>query len=185
VASFITDLRAQNSTTALALEFTILTAARSGEVLRASWDEIDIEKGVWTVPATRMKSGREHRVPLSERALEIVRSMAEIRSCEYIFAGQTGKKPLAVTALSSLLSRMKIEGATVHGFRSTFRDWAGEVSSFPHDTCEAALAHAIGSKTERAYRRGDLFEKRRLMMSAWATFCDTPQAGKILQFAQR
>jgi integrase len=185
VASFITDLRAQNSTTALALEFTVLTAARSGEVLRASWDEIDIERGVWTVPAKRMKSGREHRVPLSERALAIVRIMHELRSCEYVFAGQTGKKPLAVTALSSLLSRMKVDGATVHGFRSTFRDWAGEVSSFPHDICEAALAHAIGSKTERAYRRGDSFEKRRLLMHAWATFCDTPQAGKILQFAQR
>jgi integrase len=185
VASFITELRAQNTTSALALEFTILTAARSGEVLGARWDEFDLDQGVWTVPAKRMKGKREHRVPLSERAQAIVRTMRELRSCEYVFAGQTGQKPIAVTGLSSLLSRMKVEGATVHGFRSTFRDWAGEVSSFPHDVCEAALAHTIGNKTERAYRRGDLFEKRRLLMSAWAAFCDTPTASKIVPLRRK
>jgi integrase len=179
VASFIADLRVQNSTTALALEFTILTAARSGEVLGARWDEFDLDRGVWTVPAKRMKANREHRVPLSERALAIVRTMRELRSSEHVFSGQSGTNPMSVTAFGRLLKRMKVEGATVHGFRSTFRDWAGEVSSFPHDVCEAALAHAIGSKTERAYRRGDLFEKRRLLMAAWGAYCDTPTANVV------
>jgi integrase len=179
--TFMTDLRSREGTASSALEFVVLTAARTGEALGARWDEIDIERGVWTVPPQRMKAGREHRVPLSGRALEILKAMHEVRSGEYVFSGQRANKPLSAIAL--VLRLMKIEGATPHGFRSAFRDWAAECTNFANEVCEAALAHTIPNKAEAAYRRGDLFEKRRKLMEAWAAFCATPKASKVVQFA--
>jgi integrase len=183
MSDFIEKLHDRQGTAALALEFAILTAARSGEVLGARWSEFDLERGVWTIPATRMKAGREHRVPLSQRAVEIARLHNEVDGQDLVFAGQKPDKPLSVTALTHVLERMKINTVTVHGFRSTFRDWAAECTNFSNEVCEAALAHTIQNKAEAAYRRGDLFEKRRKLMEAWAGFCGTPVAGKVVAFA--
>jgi integrase len=129
-----------------------------------------------------MKAGREHRVPLSRRALKIVKAMHEARNGDFVFPGQRPGKPLSVMALEMVLRRMKIENATVHGFRSAFRDWAAECTHFANEVCEMALAHSVGSKVEAAYRRGDLFEKRRKLMGAWAAYCATPETGKIVAF---
>jgi integrase len=178
----MSDLQTRQVSAAPALEFAILTAARSGEVLGARWEEFDLDRAVWTVPSRRMKGGREHRVPLSQRALEIVKVMYEARNSDFVFAGQNPGKPLSMPALLTLLRRMKIEDATVHGFRSTFRDWAAERTNFPNEVCEAALAHVIENKAEAAYRRGDLFDKRRKLMDAWAAYCTTPKAGKVVAF---
>jgi len=182
VPAFMGGLQARQATAALALEFAILTAARSGEVLGARWDEFDLDGAVWTVPAARMKAGREHRVPLSRRALKIVKLMHEARNSEFVFPGQKIGRPLAVVALEMVLRRMNAENATVHGFRSAFRDWAAECTNFPNEVCEAALAHVIENKAEAAYRRGDLFDKRRKLMEAWATHCAMPKVGKIVAF---
>jgi integrase len=135
------------------------------------------------VPRHRMKGGREHRVPLSRRSLKIVDIMHETRTGEFVFPGEKVARPLSGMALEMVLRRMKIENATVHGFRSSFRDWAAECTSFPNEVCEAALAHVIENKAEAAYRRGDLFEKRRKLMDAWAVYCTTP-TGKIVAFAR-
>ena len=182
VAAFMTGLQSRQAIAALALEFAILTASRSGEVLGAQWEEFDRDHAVWTVPAKRMKAGREHRVPLSRRALMIVTALHESRDCDFVFPGQKFGKPLSGMALEMVLRRMKVRGATVHGFRSTFRDWAAECTNFTNEVCEAALAHVIGNKAEAAYRRGDLFEKRRKLMDAWAAYCATPKTGKIVAF---
>jgi integrase len=182
VPAFMADLQAHEATTALTLEFAILTAARSGEVLGACWVEFDLDRAVWTVPASRMKGGREHRVPLSRRALKIIKMMHETRDREFVFPGQKSDRPLSAMALNTVLHRMKVENATVHGFRSTFRDWAAECTHFPNEVCEAALAHVIENKAEAAYRRGDLFDKRRKLMEAWAAYCAMPKAGKIVAF---
>jgi integrase len=180
--AFMRGLQAQQATAAAALEFAILTAARSGEVLGARWREFDLEHGVWAVPAERMKGSREHRVPLSPRAQKIIKSIYETRDGEFVFSGHKAGKPLSVMALSMVLSRMKVEGATVHGFRSAFRDWTAECTNFTNEVCEAALAHVIENKVEAAYRRGDLFEKRRKLMDAWATYCAAPKTGKVMAF---
>ena len=187
--AFMADLQRREATAARALEFTILTAARSGEVLGARWDEFDLERAIWTVPATRMKAGRDHRVPLSKRALKVSKALHQVRAGQFVFPGQkpdtTGANistRLSDMALEMVLRRMKIENATVHGFRSSFRDWAAECTIFPNEVCEAALAHVIGNKAEAAYRRGDLFEKRRKLMEAWAEYCGTPKAGKVVAF---
>jgi integrase len=172
VARFVGELRTLPATAALALEFCILTAGRSGEVLGARWSEIDWDKRVWVVPASRMKAGREHRVPLSNRALSILKQLRGTESGEFIFPGQKPKKPLSNMAMEMVLRRMKIENATVHGFRSSFRDWAGNLTSFSREVTETALAHVIGDKAEQAYRRGDALEKRRALMEAWASYCD-------------
>jgi integrase len=127
-----------------------------------------------------MKGGREHRVPLSRRAVSIVKEMHEVREGDFVFGGQQAGNPLSVMALEMVLRRMKIDNATVHGFRSSFRDWAAECTNFPNEVCEAALAHVIENKAEAAYRRGDLFEKRRKLMEAWGTYCTTPRTGKIV-----
>ena len=148
-----------------------MTAARSGEVLGASWGEVDLAKAVWTVPASRMKAGKEHRVPLSSRAVAILEEVKPLGS-EAVFSGTGGGK-LSGMAMAMLLRRMKVD-ATVHGFRSGFRDWAAESTGFAHEVCEMALAHAIGNQAEAAYRRGDLFDKRRKLMEAWASYCSTP-----------
>lgn len=182
VSAFISDLQSRSATAALALEFTILTAARSGEVLGARWNEFDLDRAIWIVPAARMKAGREHRVPLSPRALRIVTELQESGAGDFVFPGEKAGRPLSGMALEMVLRRMKIENATVHGFRSSFRDWAAECTNFPNEVCEAALAHVIENKAEAAYRRGDLFEKRRLLMDAWAAYCGTPKSAKVVAF---
>jgi integrase len=173
---FITQLRAQEGGAARALEFTILTASRTGETIGAAWDEVNTHDKVWTVPVDRMKAGKEHRVPLSSRALAIVRDHDDVRSSVYVFPGGKPGKPLSNMAMTEVLRRMGRGDITVHGFRSTFRDWAAERTNFPNEVVEMALAHTIGDKTEAAYRRGDLFEKRRRLMADWATYCNTPAA---------
>jgi integrase len=185
VPAFMADLHKRAAVAALALEFLILTAARSGEVLGARWEEIDLEAKVWTVPAARMKAGREHRVPLSSRAVEVLQTVKLLAGRDDIsrlpiFPAHGCAKPLSSMALAMLLRRMKVD-CTVHGFRSSFRDWAGEVSTFPRELAEAALAHTIGDATERAYRRGDALEKRRKLMEAWAGFSGRGET-QVLQF---
>src|SRR5262249_2113882 len=180
--TFMSDLQARRGTAALALEFAILTAARSGEVLGARWNEFDLDEAVWTVPAARMKAGRGHRVPLSRRALKIMKVMHEARNGEFVFPGQNVGRPLSVAAPETVLRRMKVENATVHGFRSAFRAWAAESTNFTNEVCEAALAHVIENKAEAAYRRGDLFDKRRKLMQTWAAYCGSPKTGKLVTF---
>ena len=172
VAALIAKLREREATSALALELCILTAARSGEILGMRWPEIDLDKKTWTVPAARMKAGREHRVPLSPRAVAILRKLEKLKAGQFVFPGHAPNKPLSNMAMEMMLRRMKIEDATVHGFRSSFRDWAGNVSNFPREVVETALAHVIGDKAEQAYRRSDALEKRRKLMEAWAAYCE-------------
>jgi integrase len=183
VPTFMSKLRSQPSNAALALEFVVLTAARCGEAVGARWDEFDLQNAMWTVPVSRMKAGREHRVPLSQRALGIIQVMHEHRGGDFVFPSTRHPgKSLAVRTLWRLLRGMRISDATVHGFRSAFRDWAAECTNFSSEVCEAALAHSVANKVEAAYRRGDLFEKRRKLMEAWAIYCVTPKAGKVLAF---
>jgi integrase len=184
VPSFIAKLRKREASAALALELCILTAARSGEILGMRWSEVDLEEKVWAVPANRMKAGREHRVPLSPRAADILRQLEKLKTGEFVFSGQARDKPLSNMAMEMVLRRMNIDNATVHGFRSSFRDWAGNVTSFPREIIETALAHVVGDKTEQAYRRSDALEKRRKLMDQWATHCSTPRAGKVVAFRQ-
>ena len=180
--ALLTALRGKQATAALALELCILTATRSGEILNATWAEFDFAKGVWTIPATRMKAGQEHRVPLTARALDILQSLQKLKLShnDHVFAGNAQGKPLSNMAMAMLLKRMGQTEITVHGFRSTFRDWASEQTSFAHEVCEMALAHTIGNKAEAAYRRGDLFEKRRKLMDAWAAFCEPQTSAKVV-----
>ena len=181
VPKFIGHLRKREAVAALALEFCILTAARSGEVLGMQWSEIDMDKTIWTVPAERMKAGREHRVPLSARAVAILKALAKTTQGKFVFTGQTPHKPLSGMAMEMLLRRMKIDDATVHGFRSSFRDWAGNVSNFPREIMEMALSHVIGDKAEQAYRRGDALDKRRKLMEAWANYCEPRTTGNVVE----
>jgi integrase len=173
---FIAKLRAQEGVAARALEFTILTAARTGDTIGAVWYEVNTSDKVWTVPADRMKAGKEHRVPLSSRALAILREGHDMQTSDYVFPGGKAGKPLSNMAMTEVLRRMGRRDITVHGFRSTFRDWAAERTNFPSEVVEMALAHAVGDKVEAAYRRGDLFEKRRRLMAEWASYCNTPSA---------
>ncbi|KZD08541.1 tyrosine-type recombinase/integrase [Oceanibaculum pacificum] len=168
---FIDLLRKQDSIGALALEFTILTAARTGEAIGATWDEVDLSARVWTVPAERIKAGKEHRVPLSYRAMEILFMMREGRMNAFVFPGLRKGKPLSNMAMLGVLKRMGCGHLTTHGFRSTFRDWAAECTNYPSEMAEMALAHTIGNKVEAAYRRGDLFDRRRQMMRDFASYC--------------
>ena len=174
-------LRGLEAMSARALEFLILTAARSGEVLGASWDEFDLEAGLWTVPAGRMKAGKEHRVPLSKPALAIVKALHELRTSEYVFPGHVKGRPLSNMAFAKLLERMKADQYTPHGFRSAFRDWVGETTSFPREVAEAALAHRVGDEVEKAYRRSDALEKRRKLMAAWADYLAAQKAGNVVR----
>jgi integrase len=181
---FMAKLRKQEQpVAALALEFAVLTAARTSEVVNARWSEIDVDKGLWEIPPERMKAGRPHRVPLSDRAKTIVQALAQLKRGEYVFPGYKPKHPLSTMAMTMHLRRMGHEDVTVHGFRSTFRDWASETTSFPHEICEMALAHVIENKAEAAYRRGDLFEKRRKLMAAWAAYCEPRVSGKVIPIA--
>ncbi len=171
--AFMGKLREREALAALALEFAILTAARTGEVIGATWDEVDLDKAIWTIPADRMKAGKEHRVPLSPRAIEILEAAKPLNK-GWLFPADRGGQ-LSDMAMTMLLRRMKVD-ATVHGFRSAFRDWSAECTGYAHEVCEMALAHTIGNKAEAAYRRGDLFEKRRRLMADWANYCATDGA---------
>jgi integrase len=173
--------KANRSIAATALEFCILTATRTSETLGATWAEFDLAKGVWTIPAKRMKAGHEHRIPLSSRALAILHEVGtgKVSASQPVFPGYKRGKGLSNMAM--LLKRLGQKAITAHGFRSTFRDWAAEQTSFPHEVCEMALAHTIGNKAEAAYRRGDLFDKRRMLMKAWQAFCENRSAGKVVQ----
>ena len=171
LGAFMRALRKREAIAGRALEFTILTAARTGEVIGATWSEINFDDKVWIIPAARKKATREHRVPLSDRALEILKALP--RESGFVFAGAREGEPLSNMAMLELLKRMGRDDLTTHGFRSCFRDWAAERTNFPGEVAEAALAHVVGDKTEAAYRRGDLFEKRRRLMDAWAKYANT------------
>lgn len=177
MAEFMKDLRRLSSVSAKALEFLILTAGRTCEVLGAQWEEIDLKSRIWAIPARRMKSRRDHRVPLSEAAVKVLEALPRTQGGTYVFAGARPGRPLSNMALLQVMRRLGygVGGpkgdAVPHGFRSSFRDWAGEVSSAPNDVCEMALAHVIANKAEAAYRRGDLFEKRRVLMQEWSVWC--------------
>ncbi len=171
VGAFMAELRPKGSTSALALEFTILTAARTREVIEAKWEEFDLERKVWVIPAARMKAGKAHTVPLSSRAMEILEAMGEVQEGAHVFLGGREGAPLSNMAMIALLKRMGRSDITVHGFRSTFRDWAGEQTTFPREVIEHALAHQLKDRAEAAYARSTLPEKRRKLMEAWAEFC--------------
>lgn len=158
---------------ARALEFTILTAARCGETLGALWSEINLDTAVWTIPPERVKAGKEHVVPLSGRALVILRQMYDARQSQWVFPGRSPKTPLSNMSLTMTMRRLAAAEFTVHGFRSAFRDWCGDATSFPRDVAEMALAHKVGDDVEEAYRRGSALAKRRKLMEAWAGFCVT------------
>ncbi|WP_330892888.1 tyrosine-type recombinase/integrase [Ferrovibrio sp.] len=187
IGEFVAELRRQPGEAARALEFTILTAARTGETIGATWGEIDLKAGVWIVPADRIKASREHRVPLAPRAIELLRQTPEAARNGYLFVGRNKDAPLSNMAMLKLLERMGRDDLTVHGFRSTFRDWAAERTTYPREVAEQALAHAIPDKVEAAYRRSDLFDRRRQMMTEWARYIDTPQAkgGKVIKIGAR
>jgi integrase len=173
VPAFIAKLREKETIAALALEFIILTAARAGEALGARWAEIDLDAKVWTVPASRMKAKVEHRVPLSGRALAIIETIGNYRSGDFVFPGHRLGCPIGATSVRKECP----SGGTIHGFRSSFRDWAGEKTSFPREAAEQCLAHSIGDATEQAYRRGDALEKRRALMEAWSSYCGHAAGG--------
>ncbi|MGH7046817.1 MAG: tyrosine-type recombinase/integrase [Stellaceae bacterium] len=173
--AFMAELRQQEGVAARALEFAILTVARTGEAIGARWSEIDLEARLWTIPPERMKKAdREHRVPLSEPAMAILRDVAAIRMSNYVFPGGRPGRPLSNMSMLMLLRRMGRDDATVHGLRSTFSDWVAERTAFPAEVREMALAHTVGDKVEAAYRRGDLFAKRRQLAEAWGRYCSTP-----------
>jgi integrase len=187
--SFMIGLHEKEGISARALEFTILTATRTGETIGAQWNEFDLLDRTWTVPAERMKAGREHRVPLSTRALANLDKMQAHRSANdgFVFSGRKLGKPLSNMAFLMLLRSMGRGDLTTHGFRSSFRDWVAERTNVPSEVAEMALAHAVGNKVEAAYRRGDLFDKRRRLMQQWATFCTTAptEQGKVVSLRGR
>jgi integrase len=171
--TFMQELRNDVGVASRALEFTILTAARTNEVIRAEWSEFDLDLKTWIVPAERMKSKREHRVPLSDATVEALNAVKGRRK-RYVFPGHKRGSHLSNTAMLQVLKRLGRTGITVHGFRSTFRDWCAESTNYPADVAEMALAHTLRDKTEAAYRRGDLFEKRARLMADWARYCSKP-----------
>jgi integrase len=169
VPAFYADLRTRKAMAAKALMFTCLTGSRTSEVLGLRWEELDLEARLWTCPAERMKGGEEHRVPLTDEMLAIIEPLKAMKS-DYVFEGQKRHKPLSNMSMLMLLRRMQVDDVTVHGFRSTFRDWASEVSGVPREVAEMSLAHTVGSNVERAYARSDLLEKRRALMNDWSVF---------------
>jgi integrase len=181
ISTFVAALRPLNGLAPKAIEFLIYTAGRSSEVRGALWSEIDLELAVWTVPAERMKSGRAHRVPLSKPALAILEHVLSIRRDDRVFPGDRAR-PLSDTALLNVLTKVSYRSrTTIHGFRSCFRDWCAEQTQFPSEVAEMALAHAIPSAVEKAYRRGDLFDKRRQLMDAWASYCTQVPADNVVR----
>ena len=173
VGSFMQQLRSDTGVASRALEFTILTAARTNEVIQAEWSEFDLNRKTWAVPAERMKSKRRHRVPLSAAAVAVLTAVKG-RDKTYVFLGHKRHSHLSNAAMMQVLKRLELSGITVHGFRSTFRDWCAESTNYSADVAEMALAHALRDKTEAAYRRGDLFEKRVRLMTDWARYCSKP-----------
>jgi len=182
---FVSRLRERDAPAAATLEFIILTVARSGEARGMNWREIDLAAKVWTVPADRMKAGREHRVPLSERAVAILTARSPGKPGELVFPNANGGRPMSDMAFKALYDRMGIAGITTHGFRSSFRDWAGDATNFPHEIIETALAHTIQNKAEAAYRRSDALERRRALMEQWATFCKPRPDAKIVALIRK
>jgi integrase len=180
IPSFIALLRERDGMAAMALEFCILTAARSGEVYGARWSEIDLAASIWTLPAARMKGGREHRIPLCARAFAILEALSAAKICEFVFPSPRGHRPLSHVAMTEVMERMNIRGSTVHGFRSSFRDWCGNETNFPREVAEEALAHVVGDKAEQAYRRSDALDKRRALMEAWGQYCQPAAASKVV-----
>jgi integrase len=184
--AFLAELRQQKGVGARALEFLILTCARTGEAIGARWDEFDFDAGIWVIPEQRMKSGRTHRVPLAPRSLEILRSVYREANNPYVFIGAKAGAGLSDMALTTVLRRMGRTAITVHGFRSTARDWMAEQTSFAREICEMALAHAIGDKTEAAYLRSDLLAKRFALANAWASYCTRqPGEGEVVPLRAR
>ncbi len=185
VPAFVQRLRGSDAMAARALEFAILNASRSGEVIGARWSEIDLKQALWIVPKERMKAGREHRVPLAPRSVELLEALREASGGKgYVFPGERKDMPLSNMAMAMLLKRMKVQ-FTVHGFRSSFRDWAGDATSFPREIAEAALAHSVGNAVEAAYRRSDALDRRRKMMVSWADFISTSKAGKVVPMRRK
>jgi integrase len=196
IGEFMAQLREREGIGALALEFTVLTCARTAETLGAVWDEIDLDEKVWIVPGSRIKAGKEHKVPLSKATMAVLHKVREITEkiggpvakSKFVFPNDRTGGQLSSNALLALLRRMKRDDVTVHGMRSAFRDWAGEESHFPSDLAELALAHKVGTKVEQAYRRKTGFNKRRVMAEAWAGYCSklvVTEAGKVLTFAAK
>jgi integrase len=194
VGAFMATLREREGIGALALEFTVLTCARTAETLGATWDEIDLDEKVWIVPASRIKAGKQHLVPLSKAALAVLHKVRKITAdiggrvakSELVFPNDRSGKPLSSNALLALMKRLGRDDVTVHGFRSSFRDWSAETTNFPSEAAEMALAHKVADKVEAAYRRGNMLNKRKVMMQAWADYCGKPVAdAKVLAFATR
>jgi integrase len=169
--AFYAELSSKNGISVKALKFTILTACRSGEVLNATWDEIDIQNKTWTIPASRMKAFKEHRVPLTDEMIDILESLHVLN--EYVFPGQKVGRPLCGVSMNIVMKKMNVGQYVPHGFRSSFRDWCEEESTSSYGVIERALAHTIPNKTERAYNRGDLFDKRRVLMTDWGNYVTT------------
>ena len=182
VPAFYADLKTRDAMAAKALMFTCLTGSRTGEVLGMKWDELDFEARLWTCPEERMKGGVVHRVPLTDEMLAIIEPLKAMKS-DYVFEGQKRHNPLSNMAMLMLLRRMQVDGVTVHGFRSTFRDWASEVANAPREVAEMSLAHKVGSDVERAYARSDLLDKRRVLMERWSQFVSN-QEGRVVSFAR-
>ncbi|SBW04857.1 Integrase family protein (fragment) [uncultured Alphaproteobacteria bacterium] len=174
VGAFMNVLRQRKEGSARALEFTILTAARTSEALNARWEEFDLDAKVWNIPGERMKGRKDHRIPLSKAAMTVLTKMAEVRQGAFVFPGERKERPFSNMAFLQLLRRIGRADITTHGFRSTFKDWASEQTDFPNEVTEMALAHSIPSKVEAAYRRGDLLDKRQELMEAWGAFCSAP-----------
>lgn len=183
--TFFRSLETAEGMAAQALQFTILTACRTSEVLNAQWSEMDLASALWTIPASRMKARREHKVPLSDAAVAVLERVARVQDNPFVFPGMKEGRPLSNLAMLMLLRRMDLGHLTVHGFRSSFRDWAAEETAFPNMVAEMALAHTVGSAVEAAYRRGDLLEKRRAMMQAWADYVETQPATNVVQLRGR
>jgi integrase len=186
IPNFMVELRKRDGISARALEFCILTAARTGEVIGARWEEIDSEARLWIVPSSRTKSAREHRVPLSDRAIQVLRSIPREHDNPYVFPGVREGEPLSNMSMLELLKGMNSYGYTVHGFRATFKTWTSEQTAYPNEVSEAALGHANGDKVEAAYKRTTMLEKRRRLMEAWASFCTRPaNRGEIVSIGRR
>lgn len=186
IAEFVGQLRAQEGIAARALEFLLLTSTRTTETLLANWLEIDLEERIWTLPPARTKQNREHRIPLPASAIAILREMTKIRSNDFVFPGWKKEQPLSNMAMSKVLQRMGRNEVTVHGFRSTFKDWAADCTSYSNEVSEMALGHKVSDKVEAAYRRGELLEKRRRLADDWAMFCATPWTyGKVIPIGAR
>jgi integrase len=177
IGAFMADLRQRDSIAGRALEFAILTATRTSETLLAQWPEFDLAGKVWTIPADRMKAGKAHRVPLSDAAVVVLAAMGAVRQSAFVFPGMKPGKPLSNMAMLAVLARLGRPDLTTHGFRSTFRDWCGERAGVPREVAEAALAHVIEDRSEAAYARGDLLERRRPVMEMWARYCSEHVGG--------